>query len=76
MLYFLHQSIDLMMERLLSLLRVDIIHNNNIEHSFIGMHGLHLNEHGVGKLALNFVNRKRSILNSLSAKQKLKKVHS
>ena len=40
------------------------------------MHGLHLNEHGVGKLALNFVKRIRSILNSGSAKQKLKEVHS
>ena len=40
------------------------------------MHGLHLNEHGVGKLALNFVKRISSILNSGSAKQKLKEVHS
>ena len=40
------------------------------------MHGLHLNEHGVGKLALNFVKRIRSIRNSGSAKQKLKEVHS
>ena len=40
------------------------------------MHGLHLNEHGAGKLALNFVKRIRSIFNSGSAKQKLKEVHS
>ena len=40
------------------------------------MHGLYLNEHGVGKLALNFVKRIRSILNSGSAKQKLKKIYS
>ena len=40
------------------------------------MHGLHLNEHGVGKLVLSFVIRIRSILNSGSAKQKLKEVHS
>ena len=38
--------------------------------------GLHLTEHGIGKLALNFVKRIRSILNSGSAKQKLKEVHS
>ena len=40
------------------------------------MHGLHLNEHGVGKLALNSVKRIKSILNSGSAKQNLKEVHS
>ena len=49
--------------------------NNNIGHSFLGMHGLHLNEHGVGKLALDFIKRIRSIVNSGSAKQKLKEVH-
>ena len=54
----------------------DIIDNNNIGHRVLGMHGLHLNEHGAGKLALNFVERIRSILNSGSAKQKLKEVHS
>ena len=43
---------------------------------FLGMHGLHLNDHGVGKLALGFVKRIRSIRNSGSAKQKLKEVHS
>ena len=31
-------------------------------------HGLHLNEHGIGKLALNFVKRIRSLRNSGSAK--------
>ena len=61
---------------LLSESSLDIIDNSNIGHSFLGMHGLHLNEHGVGKLALNFVKRIRSILNSGSAKQKLKEVHS
>ena len=40
------------------------------------MHGRHLNEHGVGKLGLNFFKVIRSILNSGSAKQKLRKVHS
>ena len=55
---------------------VDIIDNGNIGHGFLGIHGLHLNEHGVGKLALNFVKRIRSIRNSGSAKQKLKEVHS
>ena len=30
--------------------------------SFLGMHGLHLNEHNAGKLVLNFVKRIRSIL--------------
>ena len=60
---------------LLSQSSLDIIHNSNIGHSFLGMHGLHLNEHGAGKLALNFVKRIRSILNSGSAKQKLKEVH-
>ena len=29
----------------------DIIDNSNIGHSFLGIHGLHLNEHGAGKLA-------------------------
>ena len=40
------------------------------------MYGLHLNEHGVGKLVLNFVERIRPIFNSWSVKQKLKEVHS
>ena len=55
---------------------LDIIDNSNIGHSFLGIHGMHLNEHGAGKLALHFVQRIRSILNSGSAKQKLKEVHS
>ena len=61
---------------LLSESSLDIIDNSSIGHSFLGIHGLHLNEHGVGKLALNFVKRIRSILNSRSAKQKPKEVHS
>ena len=61
---------------LLSESSLDIIDNSNIGHSFLGMHGLHLNKHDVGKLALNFVKRITSILNSRSAKQKLKEVHS
>ena len=60
---------------LLSESSLDIMDNNNIGHSFLGMHGLHLNEHGVGKLALDFIKRIRSIVNSGSAKQKLKEVH-
>ena len=55
---------------------LDIIDNSIIRQSFFGMHGLHLNEPGVSKLDLNFVKRIRSILNSGSAKQKLKEVHS
>ena len=69
----------LTIKRLNSLLSeslLDIIDNSNIGHSFLGIHGLHLNGHDVGKLALNFVKRTRSILNSGSAKQKLKEVHS
>ena len=61
----------LTIKRLNSLLlesSLDIIDNSIIRHSFFGMHGLHLNEHGVGKLASNFVKRIRSILNSGSAK--------
>ena len=27
---------------------LDIIDNSNIGHSVFGMHGLHLNEHGIG----------------------------
>ena len=75
MLYCLHQSIDLMMEMQLSLLRVlsesslGIIDNNNIGHSF-GMHGLHLNDYDAG------IKRIGSILNSGSAKQKLEELHS
>ena len=61
---------------LLSESSLDIIDNSNIGHSFLGMHRLHLNEHGAGKLALNFVKRIRSILNSAPAKQKLKEIHS
>ena len=61
---------------LLSESSLDIIDNSNIGHSFLGMHGLHLNEHGVRKLALNFVDRIRSIFISGSAKQKVKEVHS
>ena len=64
------------LNHLLSESSLDIIDNSNIGHSFLGMHGLHLNEHGVGKLALNFVKGIRSILNSGSAKQKLNEVHS
>ena len=62
---------DLTIKSLNSLLlesSLDIIDNSIIRHSFFGMHGLHLNEHGVGKLASNFVKRIRSILNSGSAK--------
>ena len=40
------------------------------------MHILHLMKHGAGEVALNFVKRIRPILNSGSAKQKLKEVHS
>ena len=58
---------------LLSESSIDIIDNSNIGHSFLGVHGLHLNEHGVGKLVLNFV---RFTSNSGSAKQKLKEIHS
>ena len=61
---------------LLSESSLDIIDNSNFGHSFLGMHGLHLNKHDVGKLVLNFVKRIISILNSRSAKQKLKEVHS
>ena len=61
---------------LLSESSLDIIDNSNIGHSFLGIHGLYLNEHGAGKLALNFVKRIRSILNSAPAKQKLKEIHS
>ena len=43
---------------------------------FFDIHGPHLNEHGAGKLALKFVKRMRSIVNSGSAEQKLKEVHS
>ena len=73
-----------MMERQLTIKRLnslllesslEIIDNSNIGH-FLGIHGLHLNEHGIGKLALNFVKRIRSLRNSGSAKQKLKEVHS
>ena len=72
-------KVALTIKRLNSLLSessLDIIDNSNIGHSFLGMHRLHLNEHSVGKLALNFVKRIRSILNSGSAKEKLKEVHS
>ena len=55
---------------------LDIIDNSNIGHSFLGMHGLHLNKLCTGKLALNFVKRITSLCNSGSAEQKLKKVHS
>ena len=61
---------------LLSESSLDIIDNSNIGHSFLGMHGLHLNEHGAGKLALNFVKKIRSKLNPGPAKEKLKEVHS
>ena len=69
----------LTIKRLNSLLpefSLDDIDNSNIGHSFLGMYGLHLNEHGAGKLVLNFLKRIRSILNSGSAKEKLKEVHS
>ena len=51
------------------------INNSKIGHSFLDMHGLHLNENGAGGLALKFVKRIRSILNFRSVKQKLKEVH-
>ena len=53
---------------------LDIINNSNIGH--YGIHGLYLNKHGAGKLVFNFVKGIRSILNSGSAIQKLKEVHS
>ena len=55
---------------------LEITDNSNIGDSFLGMHRLNLNEHVAGKLALNFVERIRSIRNSGSATQKLKGVHS
>ena len=48
----------LTIERLNSLLSessLDIIGNSNIGYSFLGMHGLHLNENGAGNLALDVV---------------------
>ena len=51
---------------------LDIINNSYIGNSFLGMHGLHLNEHSAAKLPLNCVKRIRSILNFGPAKQKLK----
>ena len=59
-----------------SLSSLGFIDNGNIGHSFLGMHGLRLSEHGVAKVALNFVKSIKSILNYGSAKQKLKKFHS
>ena len=61
---------------LLSESSLDIIDNSNIGNSFLGMHGLYLSEHGVGKLALNFVRIIKYIRNSGSAKQKLNDFHS
>ena len=55
---------------------LNIINNSNVGHSFLGMHELHLNELNVGRLALTFFKRVRSILNSWPAKQRLKEVHS
>ena len=59
---------------LLSESSFDIIDISNIGYSFLGIHGLHSNEYGAGKLALNFVKRIRSILNCGSAKQRAKGV--
>lgn len=80
--YCLHQLIDfdyrksaLTIKRLNSFLLyslLDIINNSYIGNSFLGMHGLHLNEHSAAKLPLNCVKRIRSILNFGPAKQKLK----
>ena len=70
---------SLTIKRLYSLLlesSLNIIDNSNIGHSFLCIHGLHLNEHGAGNLILNFVKRIRSIFNSGSAKQKLEEVYS
>ena len=61
---------------LLSESSLDIIDNSNIGNSFLGMNGLYLSEHGVDKLALNFVRLIKSIRNSGSAKQKLNEFHS
>lgn len=47
-----------------------ISNNSKVGYSFLGMQGLHLNEHSGGKLALNLVKRIRSIFNYGSAKQK------
>ena len=58
-----------------SLSSLGFIDNGNIGHSFLGMHGLRLNEHGVAKVALNFVKSIKSILNYRSAKQKPKEFH-
>lgn len=76
---FNNAKADLTIKRLNGLFlnsSLNIINNSSIGHSFLGMHGLHLNEYAVGKLALNFVKRIRSIRNSGSANQNLKEVHS
>ena len=43
------------MNKLLAELYVDKIDNNNFDVSCVGKRGLHLNNMGTGKLALNFI---------------------
>ena len=52
---FNNAKADLTIKRLNGLFlnsSLNIINNSSIGHSFLGMHGLHLNEHDAGKLAL------------------------
>ena len=73
-----NEKVGLAVKRLNSLISessLEIIDNSIIGLSFINMHELHLNGHGVGKTTSIFVKRLRSILDSGSAKQKLKRVH-
>ena len=42
---------------LLKTVKINIIENNNITNQHLNKHGLHLNEKGSGKLALNFIKK-------------------
>ena len=48
---------------------LDIINNSNTGHSFLDMHGMHLDEHSAGKLPLNFAKRIRFIVPGLVNKK-------
>ena len=44
----------------LSTLQLDIIDNSNISNAGLSRGGLHLKNHGLGKLAINFIKKTKS----------------
>ena len=63
------------MDKSLGEFDVDKIDNSNIDISFLGKCGLHLNNTGSGKLALNFIKFLKDLSNADFASKSLSMVH-